>query len=771
MKKRILWLFNHTTLRNFEVPTLIELGFEVFTPKIYSFEFGDLSASVTWKYDSSLSIPHDDLKILNETDFYSDAGLDHVTETVNRYFDIAIFGTVVQQVKWLTRSFRGILLFQVFGLEERMSYTKIFVDEGVALFNKIRSCGNRFFFCASYENLTEIECDFFKQRNVYLPIALKVDNMEKSWVGGDKRFLFISPKILTNSYYHEVYKNFKKEFGDLPHVIGGAQLIPVKTDPSVLGFLPKDEYEYNMTHLAGMYYHSREPRHLHYHPIEAIAKGMPLIFMSGGMLDQLGGTDLPGRCKSISEARKKLKCLIKGDRHFAQSVVNSQDILLRPFSYAYCQEKWEHVLKEIIRKAQKIETSVKQKKIAVILPESYLGGVLDYTIRLAKCLVKGAAELNDNITVVVAHPDNSVYEEKDYFRDLKKLGVILRTFSWTEKSPDWMWQSYQLMGVPDEYAEPCFVINDGINLFEDCDYLIFTADRVPGTVFTTRPFAVVAHDYIQRYCPEIFGAYYEHPYINFVRKADAVLTTTPATAGDVTQYAGVKKENVILTPLMFDLLTASEETGEEIPRELQNDFFLWSTNSAPHKNHKKALLALSDYYSKGGKLRCVITGVNTKLFDVRMTEKKLGTDNINPYVSEIRKIISSDSMLKKNLIVKGNLPKTQYINVLRRAKFVFHPGYADNGNGTAIDAASLGVPTVCSDYPAMRYISEYVGLNAHFFDPFDIDSISQALFDAQDGCELYAKLVPDRETLKRFTVDETYREIYRVIRKRVGGLE
>lgn len=773
MKKRVLWLLNHTTLRNFEVPMLIELGFEVFTPKIYSHEFGDLSVSVTWEYDSSLSLPRKELELLNATDFYSGRLSDDVMEIMNKRFDIAIFTAFVQQVKWLTLSFKGLLLFRAFGLDKTMTYTKVFANESISLFDRIRACGDRFWFCASYENLAEVECDFFKRRNVYLPIGLKVDHISKSWIGGDKRFLFVGPQIMTNSYYHDVYKNFKKDFGDLPHVIGGSQLIPVKNDRTVVGFLPKEEYEYNMTHLAGMYYHSQEPRHLHYHPLEAIANGMPLIYMAGGMLDELGGENLPGNCKSVHEARTKLKRLARGDKRFIRAVVNSQDVLLKPFTYAYCREKWEDALAKMLKRPCRAKNTKQRKKIAVILPLAYLGGVLDYTIRLVKCLVKGAEEQGDHISVVLGYPNDPVYEEKDYFKDLKNLGVSLRTFSWNEKPADWTQRAFRLMDVPNDYAEDCanacYVMNDGMTLFEDCDYLVFTVDRLPGQLFSTRPFAVVAHDYIQRYRAEMLGPYYEYACIDSVRKADAVFTTTPATTDDAIQYAGVKKENVILTPLMFDLLPAPEEPEEEPSRELRKEFFLWSTNIAPHKNHKKALHALSDYYYKGGKLRCIITGVNTEQFNVKKSEKQLGME-INLYVKEIRKIINEDEVLKRNLVVKGNLPKVQYIRILQKAKFVFHPGYADNGNGTAIDGATLGVPTVCSDYPAMRYISDYTGIHAHFFDPFDADSICEALWNAQAKYEEYAAQVPSRDALERFTVEGTYHEIYQIIRRLVGGL-
>ena len=95
MSRRILWLLNHTTLRDFEVPMLLDMGFEVFTPKIYQFEYGDLSASVTWEYDSSLSIPSEDLEFLNQCDMYADRIPERAVDIINKYFGIAIFGAFV----------------------------------------------------------------------------------------------------------------------------------------------------------------------------------------------------------------------------------------------------------------------------------------------------------------------------------------------------------------------------------------------------------------------------------------------------------------------------------------------------------------------------------------------------------------------------------------------------------------------------------------------------------------------------------------------------
>ncbi|MBQ9709690.1 MAG: glycosyltransferase, partial [Clostridia bacterium] len=62
--------------------------------------------------------------------------------------------------------------------------------------------------------------------------------------------------------------------------------------------------------------------------------------------------------------------------------------------------------------------------------------------------------------------------------------------------------------------------------------------------------------------------------------------------------------------------------------------------------------------------------------------------------------------LNRHIHIMGNMSKEKYHNVLKYAKYFLHPGCADNGNGTAFDAAMLGVPTLSCDDPAMRNMDE-----------------------------------------------------------------
>ena len=50
--QRIVWLLNHTTLREFEVPLMRRLGLEVYCPKRFPRNPDNRSASVSDEFDS-----------------------------------------------------------------------------------------------------------------------------------------------------------------------------------------------------------------------------------------------------------------------------------------------------------------------------------------------------------------------------------------------------------------------------------------------------------------------------------------------------------------------------------------------------------------------------------------------------------------------------------------------------------------------------------------------------------------------------------------------
>lgn len=758
-KYRVLWLMNHSTLRPFEVPMLLDMGFEVYCPKMYPYDEGNMSASIDYQYDQTLTIPEDVLEKLNRCDFYKQVPQD-IMNLLNEYFDIALFGFFPEQLKMMVEGFKGILVMQAFGLATNVTYTGV-IEQclGIAFLDKMEQLGDRFFFGQSYDNIAEIECRYFRNRAVYLPLGLKDAYVKDAWQGGDKRILFVCPRINTSPYFNNIYKTFEENFQEFDYVIGGAQPIEVTDDRHVVGYIPKEQYDYNMKHLSVMFYHSQEKRHLHYHPLEAVKQGMPLVFMEGGLLEEIAGCKLPGCCKTIKEAKNKIRRIMAGDKNLINKIKSSQHVLLRPFQYDFCREQWEKEfvqINDILRGNERNNCVSKKKKIGVLLPEAYTGGVLDYTLRFMKCLIQGLKEDHKDIDVVFGYIDHINFTKKDYFYDIRKAGIQIRPFNWKIVNAEYLNTIMQFKGWNKTYPEGEYCIpDDGSNFFEDCDYLILSIDRVPVNFFSIRPYAVVVHDYIQRYLPEQYGNFYEKCVIDLQRNAEAVIVMTEPTLEDGVQYAGLRRDKLRLTPLMFDAVYEEESPALE---KKKKDYFLWSTNVGKHKNHLVALGALAEYYAKGGKLRCYVTGVDTKKFDVK--EKY---ENSGDYICEVRKVISQDPLLKKNIVFCGNMDKRKYYATLKNAKFFMHPGFTDNGNMTAIDAAFLGVPTVSSDYAAMRYYEETMHLNMKFFNPFEPKELVEALFYMEMNCRKQAEKLPEIEQLEQYTIKHTYKQLYATI--------
>ena len=217
--------------------------------------------------------------------------------------------------------FNGVICFRAFGTNITYTerFTNYFTDAEYSLIQKL---GNRFWFGAGYKSIIESEGKLLKGRSLFMPLGLPNAKIDDRWIGGGKRVLFSCPKIKTEAYFNQAYTTFKNDFKNIPYVISGLQPIPVNEDPNVLGYLQKEEYDNIFITSSCMYYYSKYKTHIHYTPAEAICYGLPLLYLSGGLLDTIGGENLAGRCKSIKEVINKAQRLIDDDKKLAGPSTN-----------------------------------------------------------------------------------------------------------------------------------------------------------------------------------------------------------------------------------------------------------------------------------------------------------------------------------------------------------------------------------------------------------------------------------------------------------------
>lgn len=368
-------------------------------------------------------------------------------------------------------------------------------------------------------------------------------------------------------------------------------------------------------------------------------------------------------------------------------------------------------------------------KIAVIIPIPYEGGTLRVGKSISKMLKQHLNDIGGG-QVVFANPEGKYCLKNDLY-DLIDAGIEVRNFSLKSISQADAQVILNKMGRSAALTASNYVIpHDGIYDFTDVDYWLFISDRIFGNLIPIQRTGIIATDYIQRYVPETFDQHmYEnqksfcYELIRNIRNADDAYAMTPGTLSDLKHYAG--RRTCDLLPLVLDdsFADSAQEQAEAIEKQ---EAFIWVTNGSYHKNHINTLNGLIEYYKKGGRLKCIITGVNTHFFNPEF-EKDPHAVHHHPYHKKVRKMIASNLSLKENLTIMGNVPDHHYVKLLKSSQFLLHSVIADNGTFSVIEAALLGIDSVSSRYPQQEFINETFGLDMTFFDPFNPKELSDAL--------------------------------------------
>jgi glycosyltransferase involved in cell wall biosynthesis len=754
-----MWLLNHVAARRFEIPMLKSIGIkEIFLPKIIPPDHNFRSASVDFSEDGNLSIPADDLAILNGADWYREPGID-AWKVANRYFDVAFF--IAHRLEMLTstaRHFAGAAIWRAYGLDASMSYSRILdMTKGGGGWKDIRRMGNRFWFGEAYQHLDKIERPALKQRAIYLPLGLSDSEAKLVWSGQHKRLFFVCPEIGFNPYYKKIYDEFRKAFSEFDFVIGGSQPIAVE-DERVLGFVSTEEHQRNMRELRVMFYHSSEPNHVHYHPFEAVRAGMPLVFMAGGLLDHLGGVGLPGRCESIAEAHAKIRRILDDDWKLIDEIRATQPRLLEPMRPEACRPVWVEKFGKILaqlqvaRHAGQIALAPKRKRIAVILPVQYRGGTLRAAKLLAIALWEGSRQEGEDVDVIFGHVDDPAFYSRRDFEDLPPT-ISRRPYTWASLDGPVARRAMTYAGFEtwqpssEKYSLP----DDGMRQFVDCDLWLVVSDRLAAPLLPIRPYVLLVHDYLQRYLPHGSGLA-EYSFLAAARVAERVLVTTKFTEGDALQYAGLDPERVFRVPM----LAPKFEPVADLQTSRERPYFIWPTNAAAHKNHVNAFKALRIYWEElGGNLDCHVTGVSTSgLLDDEL-----------PFLRLLGNSADDIAALRARIRLHGELSDALYQRELAGARFLWHPAQIDNGTFSVVDAAHVRVPALSSDYPAMHEIDDQFELGLAWTPSDDPGRMARALKWMEQHAEEQRSMLPSQEHLEKHNVSAFAGRYWAVVRE------
>jgi glycosyltransferase involved in cell wall biosynthesis len=224
-------------------------------------------------------------------------------------------------------------------------------------------------------------------------------------------------------------------------------------------------------------------------------------------------------------------------------------------------------------------------------------------------------------------------------------------------------------------------------------------------------------------------------------------------------HAHVNSDKVRLVPLVTEIAPEQHRVLRDEMRT--GDYFLWPTNISFHKNHLRAIEALENYYSDfNGRLRCVITGVNTTWIDANADEPETKWD----YVFKVRNAFKKSGLLGDRVEILGDVPRKRYWNLLRQAHFVFHPTLIDNGTLVTVEAASVGVPVLSHDYPPMRFYECRFHIPIKFTDANDVTRMASALSEMEADAHDVRERMPTWNSLREFDWRNQAQAFWRAVR-------
>ena len=746
MAKRVLWMFNNKYLFENEASVFSEMGYEIYAPKTCRLHSGIVDDFISYEYDSSLSLDKKLFEQLNDSDLWNIDAISSVMKEINESFDLVILPYIPELIALFLHGFGRLIICRIVEDYDLVSLSDDLTKKHPELIMDIEKNSKKFTFVFQDYACVKNECEWVKNNSEIVPVKILPYSDKKNTtvhVG------IYAPNVEYDEIKRKAYNAFKREYKGKKYTVIGKQLIMMSDYEHSDDCLDDD---LNADEVNCVIWNSDNRYCIPVYLLRKICSDAAVLYCENSVLtDYFSENRKGGCCKTIELLHKKTKKIDKISAEQYKTIVNKNlDI----------DNKWKNVLikNDYLSKQNKFCAN-----IALVMPNAYTGGILDFTNRLAMAIKTQAVDEGDDISITVFYPQNEIFEKRDYFEPVRKYGVKVTDFIWEKKDRKTMEAFFKLKGIPcDILEDDTYVINDGISKLIDYDYIIFTADTFKLPMYVPTRYSAVVHDVIDRVIPwrskEI-----EEKVAYFDRRGEKAIVTTVPTKDAVITHLGTKKNKVLYMPQLLDTFRANNNATNNV-----DDYFLWATNIAIHKNHINALEALEHYYENGGKYKCVITGACS---DYLNPNKKVDKKLLTPYVEELREYISESESLLENLLFKGNMRKNNYKDVVESARFVFHPGYADNGNGNGnvVDAAQVGVPSLVSDYAAMKFMNERMNLCCVFCDWTNPNDIADKIMYMEKNNEHIKNKMPNGDYYLKFSWENQKEKIYSILRQLIRG--
>ena len=230
-----------------------------------------------------------------------------------------------------------------------------------------------------------------------------------------------------------------------------------------------------------------------------------------------------------------------------------------------------------------------------------------------------------------------------------------------------------------------------------------------------------------------------------VRRADAIIVPSYATASALFKYFGVTESKVHVihhgapTP-------APAATNDQRPTTHDKSYFLYVGRVEAHKNVRGIVEAFSRFRDQGGDADLVLAG------------------NPGFGYNRIKGAIDASSA-REHIVEVGYVSETEKWELLQGAVALVFPSFSEGFGLPILEAQAAGCPVVTSDVTAMPEVAGEGG--ALLVDPSDTEALTDAMRQIANDAGLQHRLAASgKKNLKRFSWDRAAEQTLDVL---LGG--
>lgn len=234
--------------------------------------------------------------------------------------------------------------------------------------------------------------------------------------------------------------------------------------------------------------------------------------------------------------------------------------------------------------------------------------------------------------------------------------------------------------------------------------------RIAGMRRNGCHFVPLIHDLIPLVHPEFARAgqaeKHKRRIITTAAMADAIIVNSAATALDLAPWLAARQDRPLISVAPLGVSPPSVDA----PPVALRPYFVALGTIEPRKNHLLLLNLWRQFANTlgGAAPRLVVVG-------------RRGWENEN-IVDMLERCSALDGLVRES----GSLPDREVASLLRGARALLFPSFAEGFGLPLAEALALGVPTLASDLPALREVGRQV---PDYLDPLDGMSWRAAVLD------------------------------------------